>query len=90
MYIDLNSHACMHQFLSHVMFDVSHFHLTHITYEVWFNSYIGVEYIVSDRIFDTLPLDEQRLWHSHAYEVCSPAFWIWFWFMFMGNSSCNK
>lgn len=31
---------------------------------------IGVEYIVSDRIFDTLPPDEQKLWHSHAYEVC--------------------
>ncbi|KAJ0581561.1 putative Oil body-associated protein [Helianthus annuus] len=30
---------------------------------------IGVEYIVSDRIFDTLPPDEQKLWHSHAYEV---------------------
>ncbi|XP_071715145.1 oil body-associated protein 2A-like [Rutidosis leptorrhynchoides] len=25
---------------------------------------IGVEYIVSDRIFDTLPPDEQKLWHS--------------------------
>ncbi|KAK3165333.1 hypothetical protein QOZ80_1AG0031900 [Eleusine coracana subsp. coracana] len=30
---------------------------------------IGVEYIVSDAIFETLPPDEQRLWHSHAYEV---------------------
>lgn len=30
---------------------------------------IGVEYIVSDRTFDTLPPDEQKLWHSHAYEV---------------------
>lgn len=29
----------------------------------------GVEYIVSARIFDTLPPDEQKLWHSHAYEV---------------------
>ncbi|XP_024992977.1 oil body-associated protein 2A-like [Cynara cardunculus var. scolymus] len=32
---------------------------------------IGVEYIVSDRIFDTLPPDEQKLWHSHAYEIQS-------------------
>lgn len=31
----------------------------------------GVEYIVSDRIFETLPKEEQKLWHSHAYEVCS-------------------
>ncbi|XP_072950460.1 oil body-associated protein 2B-like [Typha angustifolia] len=30
---------------------------------------IGVEYIVSDRIFETLPPDEQKLWHSHAYEI---------------------
>ncbi|KAL6614578.1 hypothetical protein ACP70R_036848 [Stipagrostis hirtigluma subsp. patula] len=30
---------------------------------------IGVEYIVSDAIFEGLPAEEQRLWHSHAYEV---------------------
>lgn len=30
---------------------------------------IGVEYIVSDKIFETLPKDEQKLWHSHAHEV---------------------
>lgn len=30
---------------------------------------IGVEYIISDRLFESLPLDEQKLWHSHAYEV---------------------
>nr|GEU83826.1 hypothetical protein [Tanacetum cinerariifolium] len=29
---------------------------------------IGVEYIVSDKIFDTLPPEEQKLWHSHDYE----------------------
>ncbi|XP_048230934.1 oil body-associated protein 2C isoform X2 [Ricinus communis] len=32
---------------------------------------IGVEYIVSDKIFETLPPEEQKLWHSHAYEVKS-------------------
>ncbi|KZV06716.1 hypothetical protein F511_45804 [Dorcoceras hygrometricum] len=31
--------------------------------------YAGVEYIVSDKIFETLSPDEQKLWHSHAYEV---------------------
>jgi hypothetical protein len=31
---------------------------------------IGVEYIISDDVFETLPLEEQKLWHSHAYEVC--------------------
>ncbi|PON54653.1 hypothetical protein PanWU01x14_193940 [Parasponia andersonii] len=36
---------------------------------------IGVEYIVSDRVFENLPLDEQKLWHSHAYEVKS-GLWV--------------
>jgi hypothetical protein len=32
---------------------------------------IGVEYIVSARIFQSLPADEKKLWHSHNYEVKS-------------------
>ena len=32
---------------------------------------IGIEYIVSERVFKTLPSDEKRLWHSHRYEVKS-------------------
>ena len=32
---------------------------------------IGIEYIVSERIFRTLPDEERRLWHSHQYEVKS-------------------
>lgn len=32
---------------------------------------IGIEYIVSERVFKTLPDDEKRLWHSHGYEVKS-------------------
>ncbi|KAD7117856.1 hypothetical protein E3N88_05124 [Mikania micrantha] len=36
---------------------------------------IGVEYIVSDRLFDTLPSDEQKLWHSHDHEVTS-GLWV--------------
>jgi hypothetical protein len=32
---------------------------------------IGVEYIVSARIFESLPTDEKKLWHSHNYEVKS-------------------
>ena len=31
----------------------------------------GVEYIVSRRLFETLPREEKVLWHSHAYEVKS-------------------
>ncbi|XP_038895654.1 oil body-associated protein 2B-like [Benincasa hispida] len=36
---------------------------------------IGIEYIVSDRIFDALSPEEQRLWHSHAHEVKS-GLWV--------------
>jgi Protein of unknown function (DUF1264) len=32
---------------------------------------IGVEYMVSPKIFDTLDPEEQKLWHSHVYEVKS-------------------
>lgn len=32
---------------------------------------IGIEYVLSARRFRTLPPEEQRLWHSHAYEVKS-------------------
>ncbi len=32
---------------------------------------IGIEYIVSEKVFKTLPDDEKRLWHSHHYEVKS-------------------
>jgi len=34
---------------------------------------MGVEYIVSERLFKALPRDEQALWHSHVYEVKSGA-----------------
>lgn len=32
---------------------------------------MGVEYIVSERLFKTLPAEEKQLWHSHQYEVKS-------------------
>jgi len=32
---------------------------------------MGVEYIISARLFATLPEDEKKLWHSHDYEVKS-------------------
>jgi hypothetical protein len=32
---------------------------------------IGVEYIVSAKIFETLSPEEKKLWHSHNYEVKS-------------------
>ncbi|KAL4915669.1 hypothetical protein BDW62DRAFT_219227 [Aspergillus aurantiobrunneus] len=32
---------------------------------------IGVEYMVSPRLFETLPPEERKLWHTHEYEVKS-------------------
>lgn len=32
---------------------------------------MGVEYIVSERLFSKLPPEEKKLWHSHHYEVLS-------------------
>ena len=32
---------------------------------------MGVEYIISERLFNTLPPEEKKLWHSHQYEVKS-------------------
>lgn len=32
---------------------------------------MGVEYIISERLFRGLPEEEKRLWHSHGYEVTS-------------------
>ncbi|KAF7773678.1 hypothetical protein Agabi119p4_5845 [Agaricus bisporus var. burnettii] len=30
---------------------------------------IGIEYIVSEKIFEGLPEEEKKYWHSHKYEV---------------------
>ena len=32
---------------------------------------MGIEYIVSEKLFKALPADEKKLWHSHQYEVKS-------------------
>lgn len=32
---------------------------------------IGIEYIVSEKLFQTLPEDEKPLWHSHRHETTS-------------------
>ena len=32
---------------------------------------IGVEYIISERLFDGLPEDEKPYWHPHNYEILS-------------------
>ncbi|KAL9645231.1 hypothetical protein ABK040_002432 [Willaertia magna] len=30
---------------------------------------IGIEYIISEKLFNNLPEEEQQLWHSHLHEV---------------------
>ena len=32
---------------------------------------IGIEYMVTPKIYETLPAEERKLWHSHAFEVRS-------------------
>ncbi len=32
---------------------------------------MGIEYIVTKKLFNTLPPEEKKLWHSHVYEVKS-------------------
>ncbi|PHH90275.1 hypothetical protein CDD83_4110 [Cordyceps sp. RAO-2017] len=32
---------------------------------------IGIEYMITPRIYESLPQEERRLWHSHVYEVKS-------------------
>jgi hypothetical protein len=32
---------------------------------------IGVEYVISETLFNALPAAEKKLWHSHRYEVMS-------------------
>ncbi|RFU75853.1 duf1264 domain-containing protein [Trichoderma arundinaceum] len=32
---------------------------------------IGIEYMITPRLYESLPSDERRLWHSHVYEVKS-------------------
>jgi len=30
---------------------------------------IGVEYVISEKVFKTLPNEEKQLWHSHEFEI---------------------
>lgn len=32
---------------------------------------IGVEYMITPKIYETLPPEERKLWHTHTYEVKS-------------------
>jgi hypothetical protein len=30
---------------------------------------IGIEYVIAEKLFETLPMEERRFWHSHKHEV---------------------
>jgi Protein of unknown function (DUF1264) len=32
---------------------------------------IGVDYVITRKLYETLDLEERKLWHSHKYEVSS-------------------
>lgn len=32
---------------------------------------VGIEYIISERLYQKLPADEQKYWHPHNYEITS-------------------
>lgn len=66
---DMNQQVVAHHFCSHLNEDVQQC--------VIFDSneadakLIGVEYVISEKIFQGLPEDEKKYWHSHVYEVKS-------------------
>jgi hypothetical protein len=81
----LHAHVCGIHFYSGNMKRqlIAHHYCAHLSDEVLqcilFDSdkkdarIIGIEYIVSAKIFQSLPADEKRFWHSHNYEVKSGA-----------------
>ena len=38
---------------------------------------IGLEYIISNELFEGLPEEEKVYWHSHKYEVQSGTLQVW-------------
>jgi len=35
---------------------------------------IGIEYVITEKIYKTLPPEEQKYWHNHAYDIKSGSF----------------
>ncbi|KAI4334864.1 hypothetical protein L6164_013572 [Bauhinia variegata] len=79
----IHQHLCAFHFYSHDMTRQveAHHYCSHLNEEVRqcliYDSphanarLIGVEYIISENLFLTLPDEEKKLWHSHLYEVKS-------------------
>jgi hypothetical protein len=77
----IHAHLCaLHAYASQPQRQVvAHHYCTHLTSSihqcVLYDSadanarVVGIEYLISRQLFDTLPEDEQRYWHSHQYEV---------------------
>ncbi|EJF65924.1 hypothetical protein DICSQDRAFT_143283 [Dichomitus squalens LYAD-421 SS1] len=69
-------HVYSHDHSRHVRADHFCTHLNHEFHQcVIYDSdkpdarLIGIEYIISEKIFESLPVDEKKFWHSHKYEV---------------------
>ncbi|XP_027339479.1 oil body-associated protein 2C-like [Abrus precatorius] len=83
----MSQHVCTFAIYSHDMSRQieTHHYCTHLTESLLqcavYDSddsnarLLGVEYIVPDYIFETLSPEEQKLWHSHAYEIKS-GLWV--------------
>lgn len=79
----IHAHVCGIHFYSGDMKRqiIAHHYCAHLTDEilqcVLYDSekkdarLIGIEYIVSAKIFESLPPEEKKFWHSHNYEVKS-------------------
>jgi hypothetical protein len=35
---------------------------------------VGIEYVISEKLFNTLDADEKKYWHSHMYDIKSGSF----------------
>lgn len=79
----IHAHVCGFHFYSGEMDRqvIAHHYCSHVNDEVMqcviYDSdkkdakLIGIEYIISARLFATLPPEEKKLWHSHVHEVKS-------------------
>jgi len=47
------------------------FLLPFYSFLILYGIHVGVEYVISPRLFEGLDEDERKYWHSHAYEVKS-------------------
>ncbi|CAG8562465.1 3452_t:CDS:2 [Paraglomus brasilianum] len=70
---DMNRQLEVHQYCSHLSEDMRQC----VMYDAPSKKgrLIGVEYIISDKLFESLPPEEKKFWHSHNYSVKS-GLWV--------------